>query len=126
MDVTADVRPPSARMGRAGVVVPEMAAPTFDARLVRAGSDAVVVLVGDLDLATAGDFERTMSRALELADRWSVDASELRFVDSSGVRALLRAHAAVQRRGGRLRLTGLDGAARVAIDHMGLLGLLEG
>ena len=103
-----------------------MLTPAFDARVERDAAAAVVVLEGDLDLATADRFERAMSRAFELADTWSIDASALHFVDSSGVRALLRAHAEAQRRGGRLPVRGLDGSARAALGHMDLLGLLEG
>ena len=103
-----------------------MAAPPFDVRVERRDADAVVVVAGELDLATADRFERAMSRAFELADAWSVDARGLSFVDSSGVRAFLRAHAEAQRRGQRLAVRGLSGAPRSALEHMDLLHLLEG
>ena len=65
----------------------------------------VVCLYGDLDMSTAGVLERELQR-LEAADdaRIVVDLSGLAFMDSSGLRTLLAAHARARTDGDRLSL----------------------
>jgi anti-anti-sigma factor len=67
---------------------------------------------GELDLATAGDLERELIK-VEDTDALSIilDLSGLQFIDSTGVRVLLSAHA--RSRSNSNRLTLLRGPAAV-------------
>jgi anti-anti-sigma factor len=53
----------------------------------------VVEVDGDIDIATVGDLEKPVISAIEQG-RWPVilDLSQCVFIDSSGIRLLLRAH----------------------------------
>jgi anti-anti-sigma factor len=52
--------------------------------------DATVYLVGEIDLARAGDVERTILRALAAEPtRMRIDLSAVTFLDASGIRALM-------------------------------------
>jgi anti-anti-sigma factor len=58
------------------------------------GQRIVFVPRGELDLATAPDFEAAIVSALNSGRHVVVDLRELEFMDSSGVRVLIAAHAA--------------------------------
>jgi anti-anti-sigma factor len=53
--------------------------------------ERVVRVHGELDIATAGDLERAVLRPREPGERVILDLAGLRFMDSTGLRVLLRA-----------------------------------
>jgi anti-anti-sigma factor len=57
---------------------------------------AVVVLWGELDLATAPDLDTALTELQEAGQDVAVDLRELAFMDSTGLRALVAAHARVE------------------------------
>jgi anti-anti-sigma factor len=59
------------------------------------GGRTVVLLRGELDLATAPQLEQVVTERLEAGDEVVVDLRELDFMDSTGLRVLVRAHASV-------------------------------
>lgn len=67
--------------------------------------------LGDIDLATAPDLVAEFEYAMEhLSPRMLVDLSEVTFIDSSGLAALVRARLNAESRGGSFALTGADEA----------------
>ena len=54
---------------------------------------AVVVLRGELDLATAPDLDAALTELQEAGQDVAVDLRELAFMDSTGLRAIVAAHA---------------------------------
>jgi anti-anti-sigma factor len=56
--------------------------------------DRVVYLAGELDVATAPEFERILMRRRPPRQRVVLDLGELRFMDSTGLRVLLQARRA--------------------------------
>lgn len=77
----------------------------FRVRSERDGVVHTVGLVGELDLATAGDVERELER-VEASDALSIvlDLSGLTFMDSTGVRLVVRASARSRADSNRLAL----------------------
>lgn len=65
-----------------------------------AGGRLLVVVRGELDLATAPDLEETLMGAIEAGREVVLDLRELDFMDSSGVRVLVVAHTRAQGRFG--------------------------
>ena len=59
---------------------------------------AVVVIRGELDLATAPDLEAALPERLDAGQDVVVDLRELEFMDSTGLRVLVAAHARVEGR----------------------------
>jgi anti-sigma B factor antagonist len=57
---------------------------------------AVVVIRGELDLATAPDLEAALQERLDAGQDVVVDLRELDFMDSTGLRVLVAAHARVE------------------------------
>ena len=57
------------------------------------GGERIVRVHGELDIATAGDLERAVLRPREPGDQIVLDLGGLRFMDSTGLRVLLRARA---------------------------------
>jgi len=72
---------------------------------VREGTVHILVLHGELDLGSIDELGEQL-RLVEdgAAEEIVVDLRDLRFIDSSGLRALLLAHQRSARDGGRLRL----------------------
>jgi anti-anti-sigma factor len=77
----------------------------FDARSDRDGDVLTITLVGELDIGTAGAAQRALDEA-EATDAGVivVDLSGLTFMDSTGIRLLLSAHARSRANGNRLTL----------------------
>jgi anti-sigma B factor antagonist len=55
------------------------------------GGERIVRVNGELDIATAGDLERAVLRPREPGEEVVLDLAGLRFMDSTGLRVLLRA-----------------------------------
>lgn len=64
----------------------------------------VITLAGELDLAAADGFWGELEPLIEPAGVVVLDGTELRFLDSSGLRVLLLANAKAKEVGGKLRL----------------------
>ena len=83
----------------------------------------VVQLFGELDLVSADSVERT------LVERTGpvvvADLSQLEFIDSTGLSALLLARHAILTRRHRLEIRGARGATRRIFDAAGLSDVLD-
>jgi anti-sigma B factor antagonist len=72
----------------------------------RGPSVAVIVLIGRLDLLSAGDVKQRIQKAV--ADGWTrlvIDLGEVAFIDSSGLGALISGLKAARVVGGDLRIS---------------------
>jgi anti-anti-sigma factor len=79
---------------------------TFRAVVEHRGDAIVLELSGDLDMAAVPAAEVRLREALDRSPgRLVVDLSSVTFLDSSGIRLLLQAGAAVRDRGGELSVT---------------------
>jgi anti-sigma B factor antagonist len=87
---------------------------------------SVVAPEGELDIATLGDFRAALSDAAsEPADTLLVDLSEVSFIDSSGLGAVIEAGDRLRRDRRRLAVVAPPGtAAAVALGLTGLRGRL--
>ena len=86
---------------------------------------SVLHLEGELDLSVAEELEQQLLHALRRADeRLCVDLSEVTYIDSSSVRALLRAAAIAHDRGKRVQVTSASGISRRVIELAGVEDIL--
>jgi anti-anti-sigma factor len=60
------------------------------------GGERVIRLRGELDIGSAPDLQRALLRSRPAQQRVVLDLSELKFMDSTGLRVLLRARAAAE------------------------------
>ncbi|MET7403767.1 STAS domain-containing protein [Dactylosporangium sp. NPDC005572] len=97
----------------------------FEARTAAGTGRAVVSLAGECDLAVRDQFEAALTAAVEAAPVVLVDATELRFLDSSGVHTLVMAHRAAQARGRRLHLVNATGVVAHVLAVTGVADLLR-
>jgi anti-sigma B factor antagonist len=88
----------------------------------REGGRLLVVVRGELDLATAPALEGVLLEALDAGDRVVLDVHDLAFMDSSGVRALVSAYVRAGRDGERFAVVRPGRGSEVAriIDVSGL------
>ena len=70
----------------------------------REGDDAVVTLSGELDISTSPDLQDALAELTDAKRKVTVDLSELEFIDSTGLAALLGAHKDLTEHGGVLEL----------------------
>jgi anti-sigma B factor antagonist len=98
----------------------------FEITDAREGDRAVVTVSGEIDIATAGQVREALLRAGETgAPEVVVDLSDVSFMDSTGLNALVVAHKAIGGDGRRLVIVCPDGPARRAIDVSGLHEVLH-
>jgi anti-anti-sigma factor len=84
------------------------------------GEDRVVRLVGELDVATAPDFERMLLRHRPPRQRVILDLGELRFMDSTGLRILLQARRVANEGNWRLALRSVPPSIRRLLELAGV------
>jgi anti-sigma B factor antagonist len=98
----------------------------FEFTLTYDGGVACVTLAGELDLAHVRRFDALVAAAFVRADHCRVDLRELRFIDSSGVRALLRARRRASESGVVLELANAGPAVARLLASAGLEHVLSG
>jgi anti-anti-sigma factor len=96
----------------------------FAARTSGGPDQVVVALVGECDLSVREDLTSALLAAVGQAPRVVVDLSDLTFLDSSGVHALLIAHQAAGARGGQVSVVHARGVVADVLDLTGLGELL--
>ena len=85
-----------------------------------------VRIAGDLDASSADDFDAALEGVVAAGARLVVlDLSEVNFLDSTGLRGILRVSASLDEQGGRLTVAGLSGAAERVLEITGLLERLR-
>jgi stage II sporulation protein AA (anti-sigma F factor antagonist) len=86
---------------------------------------SVVVLRGELDMATAPAVAVTVASRLRAGCRHlTIDLSDVTFLDSQGLNALVKANVELAAAGGELRLRSPSKAARATLRLSGLDRLL--
>ena len=105
--------------GQAGTRV-ELAPAPFDVRRVDHPLGVVLTLGGELDLATVPLLQEQLDRAGRGRGAVVIDLSGLRFIDSSGLRMMVRAERQLRASGGRLVLVRGPRAVRRVFELAGL------
>jgi anti-sigma B factor antagonist len=90
------------------------------------GDVAVLALVGELDLACVPRFEALVASAYVMTDFCRVDLRALAFVDSSGIRALLRARRRAVESGAWLEIANATPAVSRVLAEAGVEQALWG
>jgi anti-anti-sigma factor len=101
---------------------PELRLDRTDAR----GGVTTITVTGDIDMTTGDRFRRTLTHALEepAVKRLLVDVGQLRFIDSNGITALIRAHRTAGERGIDFAITHAHGAIRSLFEMLGVYDML--
>lgn len=89
--------------------------------------DVVVVRIPvvDLDAANSGEFKHDMAPILESADKVVIDLSGVRFVDSSGLGAMLSCLRQMTAKGGDLKLSGMTKQVRATFELVRMHRIFE-
>lgn len=83
----------------------------------KVGDIAVVTLQGEyLDASIADEFKRDMQPTLEANNKVVFDMSQLRFVDSAGIGAILSCLRRLNAKDGDLKLCGLSKSLRASFE----------
>jgi len=88
--------------------------------------ELIVAPAGDLDLYASVAFANTVMAKLASGTRRVVlDFTSVRYLDSSGVGAIIRLLQMVKTLGGELRATGLAGTPRKVLEMSNIISLLK-
>ncbi|MEA2127786.1 MAG: hypothetical protein QOJ85_677 [Solirubrobacteraceae bacterium] len=86
----------------------------------------VVALAGELDVGSVDELEAALVGASAGArPRVCLDLSQLAFIDSTGLAAVIRAHLSVVEAGGGFTIVAVPGAVRRTLETTGLLDMLS-
>ncbi len=88
----------------------------------REAAAATVAVGGEVDLATVGSLEREIHAAVTAADvaEVTVDLSEVTFLDSSGINALIQGRKLADSRNVLFTAAGAQGLVRQVLDLTGV------
>lgn len=90
-----------------------------------AADRTVVAVAGECDLHTRDELIATLTAAVREAPLVEVDLAQVRFLDSSGLHALVTAYRAAQAQGRRLYVVNATGTAATILDMTGVIELLR-
>jgi anti-sigma B factor antagonist len=93
----------------------------FTLRSESAGKACTFYLQGELDLASFETVDQVLRDAAERANEITIDLSGLTFMDSTGLRLLLKADARARADGHSMRVTGASGEVKMVMEITGTL-----
>lgn len=95
-------------------------------RVVKLGEIAEFCCAGDCDLESAPEVEDAIARSARQGFRlFLIDLTQTRYLDSRGIRMLLRARGEAEALAGRMVVVGLQWQPRRALDIVGLRQVLR-
>ncbi|BCJ46324.1 hypothetical protein GCM10010168_59630 [Actinoplanes ianthinogenes] len=97
---------------------------SFEARTAAQPDRITVILSGDCDLAARDRLTAILLDAVTRCGVVIVDVTDVGFLDSTGVHALVTAYHAASSRGGRIHVTGAAGPVAAVLELTGLDALL--
>jgi anti-anti-sigma factor len=102
-------------------------APEFDCRITRSRGGAVCALTGELDLMTGPRLREELRPLLDDdgVEGLTFDLADLRFVDSSGLQALIDFRRQLDARGATMTVVRPQRTVRMVLRMMGLQDVLE-
>ena len=94
----------------------------LDVRILPTGQGTVIVaLAGEVDVTSTPLLRRELLRVSDAgAKRIVIDATDLTFIDSTGISVLVFAHRALLERGGYLEVHNAGPAVRTPLDVCGI------
>ncbi len=102
-----------------------MGRPGFEVHREQDGARVVVAASGEVDMATVGGLSLALEQAAASGAEVWVDLTDVDFIDSTGLSALVVAHRAMSDGPARFAVICPDGPARRALDVCGLGELLH-
>ena len=97
----------------------------FSAEVTYRDGAAVVVVRGDVDLATAARFRAALDAAVDGCGRVEVDFRDTTFMDSTGLAALLGVHKRLGQAREAVVIHDPSPAVRLVLDISGVTGLVD-
>jgi anti-anti-sigma factor len=97
----------------------------FQIGTVRVGADTVVTVSGELDLASADQLWQELEPHLGRAGTVVLDCTALTFLDSTGLRVLLRAAQQAAANGGRFRAAAMNPDVARVLEITGLTETID-
>ncbi|MFD1374551.1 STAS domain-containing protein [Actinoplanes sichuanensis] len=97
----------------------------FEARTTREADTLVVALAGECDLRSRDEMTSALLDAVRSSRTVTVDLSDVGFLDSSGLHALVTAHQEALELSGVLYVVNATGTVATVLEITGILELLQ-
>jgi anti-sigma B factor antagonist len=97
---------------------------SFTTRAESSGDAVVVHVDGDIDVATSGRLSDDMAELVDTGPELILDLTDVPFMDTVGISALLATRSALLDRGGSFAVRNPSNSVRRALDVTGLAALL--
>jgi len=97
----------------------------FSAEVIHRDGAAVVVVRGEVDLATAARFRAALDAVVDGCGRVEVDLRETTFMDSTGLAALLAAHRRLGQAREAVVIHDPSPSVRLVLDISGVTALVD-
>ena len=81
----------------------------------------VIEAEGDIDSRTAGEFEKKTIEATQGQDKIMIDLTQVEFLSSAGLRALLMLYRQVKARNGKIVLVGVSEEIQDVMENTGFI-----
>lgn len=94
---------------------------------VKIKNDSLIVkIIGDFDLVIAKEFREQVDRLLmdRPVNNLILDATEISFIDSSGLGAILGRYKIIQQKGGRMSIFGVKSSVFRVLELSGILKII--
>jgi anti-anti-sigma factor len=98
--------------------------PSFITRTESHGDSVVVHVDGDIDVATSDQLRSDMSELVDVGPNLVLDLTEVPFMDTIGINALLATRSAVLEHGGSLSVRNPSSSVQRVLDVTGLAAML--
>ncbi len=84
--------------------------------------DSLITLTGRLDTTTAPQLDEALVDVLPVAQKLTIDMTDLQYISSAGLRIILKAHKAMK---GNLKLTHVCDAVKEVFEITGFTDFLD-
>ena len=97
----------------------------MEAKLINRGKEGELKLVGKLNNLTAPDVDEIFDQITGRFDRIILNAEDLVYISSAGLRVIKRAHLTMKDKGGSLIIRNLSDSIKELLEMTGMMGVLN-
>jgi anti-anti-sigma factor len=103
----------------------DAAEPEFQVQITDADGATVIAVSGELDAASTAELQGPLNDLATRASAVVLDLCDCRFVDSTGLHAIIDARTAIEQNGGRLALCCVENGPVARVIEVALPGMIE-
>ena len=92
--------------------------------MVEKKADGNLAVSGRIDTSNAAEFEEQLLATCTPGEKVFIDAQDLKYISSAGLRVLLSAHKKMDAKGGKMKLININEMVREVLEVTGFMSVL--